>query len=156
MNIKFKLTITILLFLILSSCYADNLIKNLSDNSSPNYYLNKLSKDISSAKITKALVLETNLQRETVMDNTHIDFLYKFLEGINQQDTADNKVELPAAPKYRIYLLSNDHQYIINIYNEKYIAIFPWDGTKEMDIIDMTNTKSLYNLYNVCKYINEY
>lgn len=117
------------------------------------YYTENLIKDIKADGISNVLALETNLNKERNLNDEDVKTLVSFFNLIKTQNFLASAPELPKKPEYKFYISSGNDKYVINVYNEKYISIFPWDGNYSMDYIDMTEVKPLYNLYNLCKYM---
>ena len=52
-----------------------------------------------------------------------------------------------------MYFTFKNSKYVINIYNDKYAVVFPWDGKYPMDYINMSKVPIAYNLDGICNYI---
>ncbi|HCW03981.1 MAG TPA: hypothetical protein DGK91_05240 [Clostridium sp.] len=148
-------------FLLLSSiliisigCSSDRL-KYTLNRQKPNtyYYTAMLAKDIKANGISNVLALETNLNKERNLKDEDVKTLISFFNLIKTKNFLQAAPDLPKKPEFKFYISSGNDKYVVNVYNEKYIGIFPWDGNYSMDYIDMTEVKPLYNLYNLCKYM---
>lgn len=118
--------------------------------SSSNYYTQSMVNDIKKYNIKNITVLETNLQKEKKLDKDDTVLFCNFLTSLNAKNfkgSSQNK-----KPAYKFFVDTNKNKYVINIYDEKNISLFPWDGIYEMDNIDMSDIKKLYNLYDLCHY----
>ena len=137
-----------------SSCSNQGLKYTLKDKK-PNayYYTNVLIEEIKEHGISNVLVLETNLSKEKNLKSEDVETLYNFFNSIKKTSFLTSTPELPKKPEFRFYITIDSDKYVINVYNEKYISIFPWDGAYSMDYIDMSEVKTLYNLYKLCKYL---
>lgn len=142
------------IFVISIGCSNDRL-KYTLNRQKPNtyYYTDILVKEIKANGISNVLALETNLNMERNLKDEDIKTLISFFNLIKTKNFMASPPELPKNPEFKFYISSGNDKYIINVYNEKYISIFPWDGNYSMDYIDMTEVKPLYNLYNLCKYM---
>lgn len=116
------------------------------------YYTNLLSKIIMSDDKCTGMLLETNLHKEVNLTNEGIDIIKGFLKNLKTNNFIQKPSDLPEKPQYRIYINSNKEKYVINVYNEKYSSVQPWDGVYIMDYIDMSNVYTLYNLHGLCKH----
>lgn len=57
-------------------------------------------------------------------------------------------------PKYKLFInFKKNKKYVIDIYSEIYVTVYPWDGVYEKDYLTMENTYTSYNLYYLCEYI---
>lgn len=142
------------IFAIAIGCSNDRL-KYTLDRQKPNtyFYTDKLVKSINANGISNVLALETNLNKERNLKDEDIKTLISFFNLIKTKNFLESQPQLPKKPAFKFYISSGNDKYVINIYNEKYISIFPWDGNYSMDYIDMSEVKPLYNLYNLCKYM---
>ena len=147
--------ILIITFLFLTGCSSGAALKYSLSGTKPNnfYYTDTMIKDMKSNGISSILVLETNLQKENNLKDDDIQILKNFFNSIKTKNFLSSRPDIPEKPQFRFYIVSGADKYVINVYNEKYIGIFPWDGAYSMDYIDMTDVKTLYNLYNLCKYL---
>ncbi|SCN21685.1 hypothetical protein N3C_0364 [Clostridium sp. N3C] len=144
------------IFAISIGCSKDRL-KYTLNRQKPNtyYYTDMLVKEIKINGISNVLTLETNLNKERNLKDEDIKSLINFFNLIKTKNFLASSPKLPKKPEFKFYISSGNEKYVINVYNEKYISVHPWDGNYPMDYIDMTDMKPLYNLYYFCKYIFE-
>lgn len=119
-----------------NSYYSDELYKLISSN---DYSLKILNMNMYKQK-------EISDDEKTVLMNffKHMD---KEKNIINNQNSITDKIQ------YKMFIESNHVKYVINIYNENYVAIHPWDGEFIEDIIYSEGIPKNYNLYGFCKYV---
>lgn len=117
------------------------------------YYTNQLAKNLSLSKNCKTIILDTNFYKEKDLVKDDIDTIKKFTKELNKQNFVDKPTNLPAKPIYKLFFTFDKEKYIINVYNERYLSIYPWDGTYPMDYIDMNGISPSYNLHSLCKYL---
>ncbi|OPJ59583.1 DUF4883 family protein [Clostridium oryzae] len=149
--IYFAVFITMIFF---SSCSLPS-TNILTDTKKPCkfFYTNKLSEDINTYDITKIYSLETNIIKEKKINNDNLLYFKSFVNNLKSKFFINKPAKLPKKPRYKIFVTCSKKKYVINVYNRKYIALFPWDGTYEMDYIDMSDVKKLYNLFDLCQYL---
>ena len=142
------LLILILFVIPLSSC-------SVLNNAKPNkfYYTNLLAKDLTNEKALKINIMDTNYYKQLSLSTKDNLALYDFLKSLKPNNFVTKPSALPAKAIYKIFIIIGKNEYIINVYTEKYLTIFPWDGDYEMDYIDMTGIYENYNIYNLCKFI---
>ena len=153
MSIKkiFSFSILVLLSFILISCNY-----SISRKKPTNlYYTNLLAKNLTLKNISNAVVVETNFYKEKNIPLEDLETIKAFATNLTKANFIDKPKDLPKKAVYKILLTFNKDKYVINIYSDKYISIFPWDGNYPMDYIDMENIQLSRNLYNLCKYIIE-
>lgn len=117
------------------------------------YYTNNFSKFLFSSSNITVKVLDTNFYKEKELSKEDITTLKDFTKTLKTYNFIQKPKDLPKKPAYKLFFTFDNEKYIINVYNEKFVAVYPWDGTYTMDYIDMTGTQNLYNLYGLCKYL---
>ena len=116
------------------------------------YYTNLLAQSIKDDNSPKITLFEINLHKDKDLPKEGIENLLGFFKNIKQRNFINKPTILPSKPQFKMYIITRGEKYVINVYNEKFISIYPWDGVYSMDYIDTTNLYTLYNLYGLCKY----
>lgn len=148
MKNKLKLiNIILILAVLLSSC---SIYTQKKPNSS--YYTELLKKALSSGQYS-GYILDTNFYRQESISPDEILTIKNFLNDVKKNNFVKKSPIFNNKPEFRMYLTFSKEKYIINIYNERYISIFPWDGDFNMDYIDMKGINTSVNLYNLSKFI---
>lgn len=160
MKRKISILVIIILFSILSFGCAFKIGSMTINNftvtmKKPNkyYYTNNIAKYLIQNSSVKIKLLDTNFYKEKELSQDDIDTIKNFTKALKKANFIEKPKELPQKPTYKLFLTFDKEEYIINVYNEKYIAVYPWDGTYSMDYVDMNGTQNLYNLYGLCKYL---
>lgn len=117
------------------------------------YYTNNLLKNLTLEKSLKITVLDTNFYKEEELSSEDIEIVKNFGKALSTKNFMQKPKDLPDKVAYKLFFTFNKEKYVINIYNEQYISVYPWDGTYPMDYIDMQGIQPLYNIYSLCKYI---
>lgn len=118
------------------------------------YYTNILAKDLALESSYKCLIVNTNFSSEKELSKENVDTIKSMLSSLNKNNFITNKpADLPDKPVYKIFLTFNKEKFVVNVYNEKYACVYPWDGDFSMDYIDMTGVPISKNIYNLAKYI---
>ncbi|MFL0247844.1 DUF4883 family protein [Candidatus Clostridium stratigraminis] len=117
------------------------------------YYTNLIAKLLIKDSNIEAKVLDTNFYKEKELSKDDLDTIKNFTKGLKSYNFIDKPKNLPEKPVYKLFLNFDKEKYVINVYNEKYLTIYPWDGSFPMDYIDMTGTQNLYNLFGLCQYL---
>ena len=118
------------------------------------YYTNLLAKGLTLETSYKCSIVDTNFYKETVLSKDDAYTIKKFTKALNKNSFIERPKDLPQKPKYKIIIVFSKEKYVINVYNEKFVSVFPWDGSFPMDYIDMSKIQVSYNLYGLCKYID--
>ena len=117
------------------------------------YYTNLISNLLILDSNLEVKLLDTSFYKEKELSKDDIDTIKNFTKALKKYNFIEKPKGLPQKPAYKLFFTFDKKKYIINVYNEKYLAIYPWDGTYPMDYIDMTGTQNLYNLYGLCQYL---
>lgn len=117
------------------------------------YYTEELSKKIYAGNSFKAVMLDMNLYKEINLSQADLETVKNFFTDLKKSNFLENYKDFKNKPVYKLFLSFDKDKYVINIYNEKYIAVYPWDGDYPMDFIDTENIQPLYSLFGLCKYL---
>ncbi|ADL51424.1 DUF4883 family protein [Clostridium cellulovorans] len=151
MKFKRLLSLCLCLMLVLTGC------KNtVVDDKKPscNYYTNLFIQNMNTNKIKSISVYETNYSKDKVL-NTELYYIIKNLfDSLKKENFLDEPMYTPENPVYRYYItFSNDKTFVIDVYNENYLTLYPWDGKYQKDFIDISNAPKSYNLHGLSKYL---
>jgi hypothetical protein len=116
------------------------------------YYTNLTANSLIKDSSIKGSLYELNLHKEKELNKEGFDSVITFFKALSSKNFINKPSDLPQKPEFKMYLSSKDQKFVINIYNEKYITIHPWDGVYSEDYIDISNINARYNLYELCKY----
>ncbi|MBU3159776.1 DUF4883 family protein [Clostridium frigoris] len=132
-----------------------NFNKNIFTKNKPNnyYYTKLLMKDLSIESPKELYALYMNFYKKKDFSKEDSTTFVNFFNSLTNASFINKPINLPAKPIYKIFLTFNKNKYVLNIYNEKYISIYPWDGDYKMDYIDTSKMFKAYNLYGLCKYL---
>jgi hypothetical protein len=119
------------------------------------YYTNLLAKNLSLEKITSIKALDINYYKIEDVSEDDTSTVKDFMKYISKNDFSLKPIDLPETPIYKLFftLKDSNEMFVINVYNSKYLSVYPWDGDFDVDYIDMSNVPARYNIYNLCKYI---
>ena len=147
-----KLFLTIVLILLPILLLGCNISLN---GKRPNnfYYTNLLAKNLTLETSYKCIAINTNFYREKSLSKEDADTIKNFTKSLNKNSFIEKPKDLPQKTQYKLILTFSKEKYVINIYNERYISVFPWDGSYSMDYIDMSNIEVSYNLFGLSKYV---
>lgn len=123
--------------------------------SKPNnfYYTNILAKNLTLNSSVKCSVVDTNFYKEKDLQEENINTIKLMLKSLNKNNFISKPNDIPEKPIYKMFFTFNKEKLVINVYSEKYLSIYPWDGDYSMDYIDMTGIPASLNLYSLCKFV---
>lgn len=157
-NIKIKKYIVVIICaffcLNLFGCnYTFNKTLTKKNKPSSYYYTNLLMKDLSLEKPTELYALYMNFYKKKDFSVEDLSTFTEFFNSLNNDSFIQKPANLSNKPIYKIFLTFSVNKYIINVYNENLISIYPWDGDYSMDYLDTNKMYKAYNLYGLCKYL---
>ncbi len=76
------------------------------------------------------------------------------LGEINKQNILE-KYELSDNPLYRIYIDISTDKFVIDIYGDDVISIYPWDGNYEKEIYSIKDLALSLKAESIAKYLFE-
>jgi len=117
------------------------------------YYTNLLAKNLILSTSCKASTVDTNFYKKQTLTQDDVDTIKKFTKALNKKNFISCPKDLPIKPAYKIIIDFDKDKLVINVYNEKYISIYPWDGSYSMDYLNISDIEAGYNLFNLCKYL---
>lgn len=151
---KFLLPLLLLLTLNLNGCIVEN-SKYISFTSKPSthYYTDKLKNKVLNNEKFSLLVFDTNLYKEIPVDKDEFVIVDNFLTSLSSNNYLQYDSKPDTKEMFRITISFDDSKYLIRVYDSSIIAISPWDGSYEEDIISMENIPLRYNLLDFCNHI---
>lgn len=129
--------------------------KSIFSKGKPNnfYYTNLLMKDLSLENPTELYALYMNFYKKKDFAKDDLAIFSDFFNSLTNDNFIEKPADLPDKPLYKIFVTFKENKYIINIYNENFLSIYPWDGSYNMDYIDTSKMYKAYNLHGLCKYL---
>jgi len=144
----------ILLFSLQSCSINDPKYIHFGTKESPDFYINEINSRILNSEDYSLEIFNTNLYKKIKIDDTEKVVIENFINSLANANYIDN--EKPSTQEvYQMRITFNDEKYIINIYNESMVTVFPWDGIYDEDIINMVNVPERYNLLDFCENIEK-
>lgn len=146
--------IFVFLFLLQGCSFKDPKYINFKEKESPNFYINEISSKLLNGEDFSLEIFNTNLYKKIKIDDSEKVVINNFINSLAYSNYIDN--EKPITDEiYEMRILFDDEKYIIKVYNENIVTVFPWDGIYEEDIINMVNVPQRNNPMDFCKNIEE-
>lgn len=145
-----------ILAIVLQGCFFDDpKYVHIKEKGSLNYYSNEVYNKILLGEEYTIEVFYTDITEAILIDETESKVIEDFFSSLEEKNFKEYKDIKEVEPyQIRIKFKAGD-KYIIKIYDEERVAVFPWDGTFKEDIIDMKGVPLRYNLYDFCKTVEE-
>lgn len=149
-----KLLYIFFISILLLNLTACNNIKTFKEKKPhKNYYTGLLITDMKSENKYLIILLDTNFYKKVTMDKAECDLIKKSMLALNNDNFIDKPKDIPNKALYKIYFTFKNHKFVAEIYNQKYMCVYPWDGSYEKDYINMDSLPAAYNLFEFCKSI---
>lgn len=117
------------------------------------YYTNILSQSMASEPSYKCSVLNVNFYKRKDLDSKNTAIITSFIKSLSKKNFISKPQNLNSKPLYKIFFTFNNNKMVMNIYDQQYLSVYPWDGNYSMDYIDMKGLPIALNIYNLCDYI---
>ena len=120
---------------------------NLSKKTSRYFYSQNLNKLMQTDEF-KLTILDSNFYKELNVNNEDKLVVSKFLSSLSSNNFINKPEDIPSKPIYKFFIKFSHDKYVINVFNENLVSIFPWDATHEEDYILIEDVPIRYNLFN--------
>ncbi|WP_066873676.1 DUF4883 family protein [Clostridium mediterraneense] len=125
---------------------------NYSKKPNATYYLDKMKE--TSENINSIRIVESNFFKEIEVNKKDFNLIYDMLGEINKQNILE-KYELSDNPLYRIYIDISTDKFVIDIYGDDVISIYPWDGNYAKEIYSIKDLALSLKAESIAKYLFE-
>ncbi|EOU1594143.1 DUF4883 family protein [Clostridium perfringens] len=141
--------ITLCFSLILISCSKINIPSK--EKPSLNYHTKNLSELVSKNNI-KIRVLDMNIYSEVIVDNEDVRIIDDLLKSLKDSNFI-NEEPLPNKPLYKNFIDLNSEKYVIDIYGDDLITLYPWDSDVRKDYLSLKDIPNSFKLEPFCQYV---
>lgn len=117
------------------------------------YYTSLFSECINEDNSFLGTVLDTNFYKEKTLTDDNKTTIKCFIKNLHKENFINKPKDLPQKPVYKMYFTFKKDKYVMNVYNENYVSLYPWDGDYPEDYIDMRSIPISYNIYSLCKFL---
>ncbi len=118
------------------------------------YYTSEIKDKINENEEYTIRIFDLNLYKYYEVDKKEHSIIPEFIDSLNN-DSYNAELQDGLIPEYKIIIEFSNSKYVINVFNDKLISIYPWDGVYKEDIISMDDVPDYYNLYMYCEYIKK-
>lgn len=121
------------------------------------YYTENLINDMKNSKFS-VRILETSFYKEVILKEENLNLITDLTNELKNgqiiEEASLTEDYLPEKSLYKMYIdIEKKRKYIIEIYGDDLIAIYPWDGYYKKDILKLNNIPASLKPENLCKYI---
>ena len=147
----------LILTVLLTSCVFDNpKYINLKDKPNLYYYSNDIYKKVKKDCKYSIRVFDYNLYKYYDVSDKDNDILPSFFQSLTNENYIEEAPADIKEPLYKVIITFEDSKkstYAINVYNNNFVTLYPWDGSFEEDNITMDGVPRYDNLYDFCLYV---
>lgn len=118
---------------------------------SESYYTNEIQNKINENSEYTLRIFDMDYYKYYEVSTEEHSVLPEFIDSLSTENYSAT-LESDLTPKYKLIIEFSDSKYIINLYDNNVISIYPWDGIFKEDIITMDGISDYYNLYKFCEY----
>ena len=151
---KLKILFTLLIIFMLQGCgLTAPKYPHLGSKKDPAYYSKEIySKILDNEEFTMVL-FNNNLYKDISIDSSENDIVKEFFSSISEANYENQETPKETEP-YEIRIeFSDGEKYVINVYNNNLVTLYPWDGNYPEDVISMEGVPVHYNLFDFCLHI---
>lgn len=134
--------------LIFISCTKIN--SSYKEKSSLNYHTENLKSNILNNDL-KIRILDMNIYSELIVDNEDERILYDLLNNLKDSNFI-KKETLPNKPLYKFFIDLSSEKYVIDIYGDDLITLYPWDSDINKDFLSLKDIPNAFKLEAFCQY----
>jgi hypothetical protein len=118
-----------------------------------NYYTDLLDKDLKTQNKYLIILLDTQFYKKVTLGQAESDLVKKSLLTLQSANFINKPKDIPDKALYKIYFTFKSQKFVAEVYNEKYMCVYPWDGAYERDYINMDSLPVAYNIFIFSKTI---
>ncbi|MBD7909918.1 MULTISPECIES: DUF4883 family protein [Clostridium] len=150
---KIRLLCIFLLIFILQGCaFDDPKYIHLKEKSDIAIYTKEIYTKLLKDEHFSIEFFDTNLYKDISVPEDENQIIENFIGSLSDENYKDEELPKEKEP-YQLRIKFQDSKYIIKVYNENLVAIYPWDGNYKEDILSMKDIPKHYNLYDFCKHV---
>ncbi|MGG5461588.1 DUF4883 family protein [Clostridium sp. B9] len=142
------LIITLIMCVGLISCSKNNFLNK--EKPSLNYHTESLKEDLAKSK-PKVRILDMNIYSETVVNEEDIRIVKDLTDSL-KDDNFLKEEDIPKKPLYKFFIDVNSNKYVIDIYGDDFLTLYPWDSTLSKDFITLKDVPNAFKLEAFCQY----
>lgn len=147
-----KLSIFIFIFLTTSfiSCSKIEYSRNIT-KPTESYYTQNL-KALNSENIKEIKLIENKFYKEVILDKSTSKLIVDMIESLDitkVSESLNDDVEC----LFKLHIENNSNKYVVDVYGNDIISIYPWDGIYEKDFLDISELPLSLNAESICNFI---
>ena len=147
-----KLFVFIFIFIttLLVSCsnieYSRNVTKPVE-----NYYTKSI-KSLKSEEIKEIKLIENKFYKEVILDKTSSNLILEMINSLDESKTVEALNDYIEC-LFKLHIESNSNKYVIDVYGNDIISIYPWDGIYEKDFLDISSLPLSLKAESICNFL---
>ena len=109
-------------------------------------------KELVTANISEVKLIENKFYKEVILDKNSTKLIS---DMINELDL--KAIALPLSSDieclFKLHIQNNTQKYVIDVYGNDIISIYPWDGVYEKDFLDISSLPLSLKAESICNFI---
>ena len=114
----------------------------------------KLFRESLKENTPKIRILDMNIYSEVIVDKEDIRILSDLLSSL-KDDNFIEKEDLPKKPLFKLFVDINEEIYVLDVFGDDFITIYPWDSDFDKDYISLNEVPNAFKLEPFCQYVFE-
>ncbi|WP_297520437.1 DUF4883 family protein [uncultured Clostridium sp.] len=109
-------------------------------------------KELITTDITEIKLIENKFYKEVILDKNSTKLIS---DMVNELDL--KSITLPLSSDieclFKLHIKNNTQKYVIDVYGNDIISIYPWDGVYEKDFLDISSLPLSLKAESICNFI---
>ena len=147
----------LLLTVFLNGCvFDDPKYINFKDKPNLYYYSNEVYENLKKDYKYSIRVFDYNFYKYYDVSENDSDIMLSFLQSLTNNNYIEEAPTDITEPLYKIIITfdnSKKSTFAVDVYNNNFVSLYPWDGSLEKDNITMDGVPRYDNLYDFCVHI---
>lgn len=142
------LAFPLLLCLGFISCNSLNIFNK--EKTSLSYHTDNLGNSLKKNS-PKIRILDMNIYSELIVDEEDIRILSDLIFSLKDDNFIPSE-EIPKKPLFKLFVDVGEDKYVLDIFGDDLITIYPWDSHLEKDYISLKDVPNAFKLEPFCHY----
>ncbi|MGL5575717.1 MAG: DUF4883 family protein, partial [Sarcina sp.] len=97
-------------------------------------------------------LIENKFYKEVILDKTTSKLIVDMINTLDKSKFT-NPIENNIECLFKLHIENNSNKYVIDVYGNDIISIYPWDGIYEKDFLDISDLPLSLKAESICNFI---
>lgn len=147
-----KLSIFIFIFLITSFISCSNIEYSRNITKPNDSYYTENIKTLKNDEIKQIKLIENKFYKEVILDKNSSKLIIDMINALDKSNSTqalDDNIEC----LFKLHIENNSNKYVVDVYGNDIISIYPWDGIYEKDFLDISELPLSLKAESICNFI---